>query len=188
MANTNSWVLQTKSFFLSPCFRRPASTSKDESLYHQVKCGNIAEIRKLHRDGAGLEWVDKKGQTPLILACKRSALFPVAKVLIELGANVNAYRPGPHGGTPLHHAATHGLRETVILLLSHGAYPLLMNGDRRTALGLARRKGYSAVVRSIEFSLPRRTRRLRRLDVSSGLQPIQFGGCVPSPSFGEIQS
>ncbi|KAJ0970468.1 hypothetical protein J5N97_023345 [Dioscorea zingiberensis] len=127
-----------------------AAPSKDESLYHQVKSGNIAEIGKLHRNGAGLEWVDKEGQTPLVLACKRSALFPVAKLLIELGANVNAYRPGPHAGTPLHHAAKHGLKETVNLLLSHGANPLLMNGARQTALDLARAKGHSAVVRSIE--------------------------------------
>lgn len=38
--------------------------------------------------------MDKEGKTPLILACLRHDLLPVAKVLIELGANVNAYRPG----------------------------------------------------------------------------------------------
>jgi hypothetical protein len=29
-----------------------------------------------------------------MVACMRPDLFDVAKVLIELGANVNAYRPG----------------------------------------------------------------------------------------------
>lgn len=42
----------------------------------------------------GLQWIDKEGKTPLMAACMRPDLLGVAKVLIELGANVNAYRPG----------------------------------------------------------------------------------------------
>ena len=42
----------------------------------------------------GLQWIDKEGKTPLMVACTRPDLLNVAKVLIELGANVNAYRPG----------------------------------------------------------------------------------------------
>jgi ankyrin repeat protein len=38
--------------------------------------------------------MDREGKTPLILACMNSELFDVAKTLIELGSNVNAYRPG----------------------------------------------------------------------------------------------
>lgn len=38
--------------------------------------------------------MDKEGKTPLIVACLRHDLLPVAKILIELGANVNVYRPG----------------------------------------------------------------------------------------------
>jgi ankyrin repeat protein len=41
-----------------------------------------------------LQWIDKEGKTPLMVACMRPDLFDVAKALIELGANVNAYRPG----------------------------------------------------------------------------------------------
>lgn len=40
------------------------------------------------------QWMDKEGKTPLILACMRRDLLHVAKALIEMGANVNAYRPG----------------------------------------------------------------------------------------------
>lgn len=40
------------------------------------------------------QWIDKEGKTPLILACMNPELINVAKTLIELGANVNAYRPG----------------------------------------------------------------------------------------------
>lgn len=40
------------------------------------------------------QWMDREGKTPLILACMNPELHNVAKTLIELGANVDAYRPG----------------------------------------------------------------------------------------------
>nr|GMD62877.1 putative E3 ubiquitin-protein ligase XBAT35 isoform X2 [Ipomoea batatas] len=124
--------------------------SKEELLYQQVNYGNTAGIKALRNDGAGLEWIDREGKTPLIMACMNPKLFDVAKTLIELGANVNAYRPGRHAGTPLHHAAKRGLVQTVLLLLSHGANPLAMNDDCLTPLDVARLKGYTNVVRTIE--------------------------------------
>lgn len=42
----------------------------------------------------GFQWTDREGKTPLIVACMNPQLYDVAKTLIELGANVNAYRPG----------------------------------------------------------------------------------------------
>ncbi|KAL4283106.1 hypothetical protein GQ457_16G029870 [Hibiscus cannabinus] len=124
--------------------------SKDELLYNQVNYGNIEGIKSLFSEGAGLEWIDKEGRTPLILACLNPTLFDVAQILIELGANVNAYRPGRHGGTPLHHAAKRGPINTVNLLLSHGANPLAVNDDCQTPLDVARAKGNVSVVRAIE--------------------------------------
>ncbi|KAK0606939.1 hypothetical protein LWI29_006653 [Acer saccharum] len=124
--------------------------SKGELLYQQVNYGNTEGIKTLCRDGAGLEWVDKEGKTPLIVACMNSELHNVAKTLLELGANANAYRPGRLGGTPLHHAAKRGLENTVKLLLSHGANALVMNDDCQTPLEVARAKGYTNVVRAIE--------------------------------------
>lgn len=41
-----------------------------------------------------MQWIDKEGKTPLISACMNPELINVAKTLIDLGANVNAYRPG----------------------------------------------------------------------------------------------
>ncbi|RDX79390.1 putative E3 ubiquitin-protein ligase XBAT35 [Mucuna pruriens] len=127
--------------------------SKDELLYQQVSYGNIEGIKTLHREGAILEWRDKEAKTPLIVACMNPQLYNVAKTLIELGANVNAYRPGRHGGTPLHHAAKRGFDSIVKLLLLHGANPLVLNDDCLTALEVARAKGHSNVVRAIESHL-----------------------------------
>ncbi|KAK9991802.1 hypothetical protein SO802_026787 [Lithocarpus litseifolius] len=124
--------------------------SKDELLYQQVSYGNAKGIKSLRREGAGLEWVDREGKTPLIVACMKPELYNVAKTLIELGANVNTYRPGRHAGTALHHAAKRGLENTVKLLLSHGANALLMNDDCHSALDVARVKGHGSVVRAIE--------------------------------------
>ncbi|XP_071732480.1 putative E3 ubiquitin-protein ligase XBAT35 isoform X2 [Rutidosis leptorrhynchoides] len=124
--------------------------SKDALLYEQVSYGTTEGIKKLHNEGAGLEWIDKEGKTPLILASMNPQLYDVAKTLIELGANVNAYRPGRHAGTPLHHAAKRGLEPMVKLLLSHGANALVMNDDCQTALDVARVKGFTNVVRAIE--------------------------------------
>ncbi|KAL2242628.1 UNVERIFIED_CONTAM: putative E3 ubiquitin-protein ligase XBAT35 [Sesamum indicum] len=124
--------------------------SKDELLYQQVNYANVEGIKALRSQGAGLEWIDSEGKTALIVACLNPELYNVAKTLIELGANVNAYRPGRHAGTPLHHAAKRGLEHTVKLLLSHGANPLAMNDDCQTPLDVARAKGYSNVVRTFE--------------------------------------
>lgn len=41
-----------------------------------------------------MQWRDKDAKTPLIVACMNPRLYNVAKTLIELGANVNAFRPG----------------------------------------------------------------------------------------------
>ncbi|XP_062187168.1 probable E3 ubiquitin-protein ligase XBOS34 [Phragmites australis] len=124
--------------------------SKGELLYQQVNYGNVDGIRTLRAQGADLEWIDKEGKTPLMVACMRPDLLNVAKALIELGANVNAYRPGSHCGTALHHAAKKGLEQTVHLLLSHRANPFITNDDCNTALELAREKGHVNVVRAIE--------------------------------------
>ncbi|XP_057783506.1 putative E3 ubiquitin-protein ligase XBAT35 [Salvia miltiorrhiza] len=127
--------------------------SKDQLLFQQVNYGNIEGIKALRSQGAGLEWIDSEGKTALIVACMNPQLYNVAKTLIELGANVNVYRPGRHAGTPLHHAAKRGLDQTVKLLLSHGANALIMNDDCHTPLDLARAKGFGNVVRAIEGHL-----------------------------------
>ncbi|XP_062148472.1 putative E3 ubiquitin-protein ligase XBAT34 [Alnus glutinosa] len=124
--------------------------SKAELLYEMVCTGNVEAIKGLWREDASLEWIDKERRTPLIVACMNPELVDVAKTLIELGANVNAYCPGSQAGTPLHHAAKIGLEQLVMLLLSNGANALVRNDDCQTPLGVARTKGHANVVRVIE--------------------------------------
>ncbi|KAJ7972643.1 putative Ankyrin repeat domain protein [Quillaja saponaria] len=112
--------------------------------------GNVEAIEALHREGASLEWIDREGKIPLILASMEPALIDVVKILIELGANINAYSPGCEAGTPLHHAAQRGLEQTVKLLLSCGANALVKNDDFQTPLDVARFRRHTNVVREIE--------------------------------------
>lgn len=46
------------------------------------------------RFGCFLQFVDKEGRTPLMLACTRGELFDMVLTLLNLGANVKAYQPG----------------------------------------------------------------------------------------------
>ncbi|XP_021770141.1 putative E3 ubiquitin-protein ligase XBAT35 [Chenopodium quinoa] len=149
--------------------------SKDELVYQQVIEGNIDTIKALCTEGARLEWIDKEGKTPLIVACMDPRLYIVAKTLIELGANVNAYRPGVHAGTPLHHAAKRGLDHTVKLLLLHGANPFARNDDCQTPLDVARTKGYCNVVRAIEAHICYFSGDMREILVVPGI----LGSLVP---------
>ncbi|XP_059317641.1 putative E3 ubiquitin-protein ligase XBAT35 isoform X2 [Lycium ferocissimum] len=77
-------------------------------------------------------------------------LYNVARTLIQLGANVNHYRLGRGGGTPLHHAARRDFVPTVELLLARRANAFRRNDDGQTPLDVARNKGYIDVVRAIE--------------------------------------
>ncbi|KAK6914592.1 Ankyrin repeat [Dillenia turbinata] len=97
------------------------------------------------------KWIDKERKTPLILACMNPKRLNVAKTLIDLGANPNAYHPGHHAGTPLHHAAKRGLDRTVKLLLSHIANPLVINDNCQAIPDVARAKGFNNVLRAIEW-------------------------------------
>ncbi|PON64902.1 Cdk-activating kinase assembly factor [Parasponia andersonii] len=133
--------------------RRRQQGSQAELLYDLVVTGgrNIEpSIRFLFEMGASLEWTGRDGKTPLMVACMNPNLIDIAKTLIQLGANVNAYRHGRDAGTPLHHVAKEGLDQTVALLLSHGANALLPNDDGQTALEIARLHRHTKVVRTIE--------------------------------------
>ncbi|CAA6662480.1 unnamed protein product [Spirodela intermedia] len=124
--------------------------SKERLVYESVRRGDVESIRSLHRQGAGVHWRSFSGKTPLILACSEANLLPAVKVLIELGADVNDYEPGYSVGTALHRAAKRGLEQTAILLLSHGANPLLRNCFHRNSLDYAREAGHTGIVRAIE--------------------------------------
>ncbi|CAH8385909.1 unnamed protein product [Eruca vesicaria subsp. sativa] len=54
---------------------------QDEVLFQQVSHNDVEGIKSLCHEGAGLEWADKEGRTPLILACAEAELYDVAETL-----------------------------------------------------------------------------------------------------------
>ncbi|XP_028096042.1 putative E3 ubiquitin-protein ligase XBAT35 [Camellia sinensis] len=97
-----------------------------------------------------MQWIVKEGKTSLIVAYMNPKQYILAKLLIELGVNVNAYRPRRHDDTSLHHATKRGLDKMVMLLFSHRANSLVRNDDCQTPLDVARLRGFTNVVRAIE--------------------------------------
>jgi ankyrin repeat protein len=87
-----------------------------------VNSGNLAKVRALLQKHSTLVHAkDKEGSTLLHQAAWKG-YEDIAKVLIELGADVNVQDNRTHrGGTPLH-AAAHGNQKAVAaLLIAHGA-------------------------------------------------------------------
>lgn len=89
----------------------------DRQLHNEVPYGSVDRIRALRAQGADLESTDSLGKTPLM---KASMWRGMALLLIELGADVNAYRRGSRA-TTLHHAAISGAKTAVELLIIHGS-------------------------------------------------------------------
>ncbi|CAN6171813.1 unnamed protein product [Urochloa humidicola] len=121
----------------------------DQQLHKEVSYGCLERIRDLRAQGADLESTDSLGKTPLMKASAH-ARPGMALVLIEMGANVNAYRRGSYRATALHHAADSGAKFVVELLITYGADPYMRSDYGETSLELARRKGHMHVVRAIE--------------------------------------
>ncbi|ESQ56179.1 hypothetical protein EUTSA_v10025615mg [Eutrema salsugineum] len=92
-------------------------------LFEQVSHKDNEDTKSHCHEDAGLECVDKEGRTPLISACTKSELFDGEKTLLQLGSDVNAFL---------------------------SAYPMIRNDDSQTPLKVARAKGYSNIVRTIE--------------------------------------
>ncbi|CAI5980109.1 unnamed protein product [Closterium sp. NIES-64] len=124
--------------------------SREEMVYQATQRADVSGIKRLRQEGVGLEWRDSHGRTSLIIACSRADMLPVARLLLQLGADVNAYVRGAQGGTAIHQAARKGLDQTVQLLLDYGADPLRTNDIGRRALDIAWEQHRPTMARIIE--------------------------------------
>ena len=90
--------------------------------------------------------------TPLHACAAISHSAPIAQLLLDHGAEVNAKQAG--GFTALHSAAFNGSTGLVRLLVERGADASLTTDDGQTAEALAREKGHEAIVQLLASRAP----------------------------------
>ncbi|KAG0424437.1 hypothetical protein HPB47_028374 [Ixodes persulcatus] len=121
------------------------------ALHIAASLGHLEVVETLLRFGASLTVKDKHGNTPLhlaVLGCHSS----MTDLLVKKGASVNSTNSVGFGlssfwgSTPLHMAAELGFTEVVQVLVSHGADLFLPEKGGRTALYIAARGSYTAIV------------------------------------------
>jgi ankyrin repeat protein len=100
-------------------------------LYTALSKNDLRKVRELLEQGADANARDAKGRT-MLSAARDPAAFAL---LLKHGADPNGM--GPHQISPLMNAASWGERETVALLLQHGARVDLRNAEGSTALHYA---------------------------------------------------
>lgn len=133
-----------------------AMEEKELTIFQAAKYGNLARVKKLLEDGAGVNDADQYGAYPLHLAAHYGHSASV-ELLLNKGAHINAMSDG---GTALHWASYAGHFEVVQLLLEYGAdidrkgYQAQIKG--KTALEIAKHYNLAAIVGLIEAEPLRR--------------------------------
>eukprot|EP00200_Dunaliella_tertiolecta_P012956 CAMPEP_0202375578 /NCGR_PEP_ID=MMETSP1127-20130417/6234_1 /ASSEMBLY_ACC=CAM_ASM_000462 /TAXON_ID=3047 /ORGANISM="Dunaliella tertiolecta, Strain CCMP1320" /LENGTH=766 /DNA_ID=CAMNT_0048973107 /DNA_START=83 /DNA_END=2383 /DNA_ORIENTATION=+ len=97
-----------------------------------------------------LQWLDKRGRTPLIVAAKRGYL-KCANLLLQNGADVNFMNRFPETrGTALHEAIHEKHERMSELLLISGANPFLANSYGSTALDVALQVNFGPMIQRLK--------------------------------------
>ena len=98
--------------------------ASDSSLHAAVEDANLPMVNLLldYDGAAALNWFDCIDRTPLMIAVEMENI-PIARRLLESGADVNAHNEPKIGDAALHTAAANGTLEMVELLLRAGADP-----------------------------------------------------------------
>jgi hypothetical protein len=79
-----------------------------------------------------------------MLACCHAGHFPITKLLLERGANVNAVND--YGYTALDSACLKGSKDCVEELLAHGADATIKNKDGKTPLDVAQQNKHQSII------------------------------------------
>lgn len=121
----------------------PFATEERTVLAEAARSGNGDIVEVLLARGAGVDFTDVNGSTPLIYASDNGQLETVKK-LLAAGAKVNA--TNIKGWTPLIGASFRGHAETVRVLLEAGADVNNANNDGQTAIIMAPYNRHTEVI------------------------------------------
>lgn len=123
------------------------------ALHHEIRNGHMKTVKWLIDTGADINQRDKRGITPLSIACDNGYTMAIFYIISRANANVNNI--DSIGFTPLMWAAAHGHLEAVkMLILMRGNeidYTAVDNDEKKTAAELAREGGYKAIVDEIQY-------------------------------------
>jgi ankyrin repeat protein len=156
-------------------------------LFLAAEVGNAAAVRVLASKGADIGVKTNQNTTPLMVAAgvghfeddrevlaTRSGRRETAKLLVELGADVNAV--GENGWTALHGAAYTGSDDTIQLLVEHGASIDKMDRFGQTALSIAE----GVITVGLGDDAVRRARNVRQITANLllklGATPVEQSG------------
>ncbi len=89
-----------------------------EGIHESARLGEVAALQRQIDEGAAIESLDDRGDTPLIAAAYAGQLEATRR-LLDAGAKVDGR--SNRGMTALHAAAYMGHRDTVTLLIERGA-------------------------------------------------------------------
>lgn len=157
------------------------------ALLLAAEAGNTGAVRLLAAGGADPLLGTKENTTPLMVAAgvgrfedtedvtnSRSARLETAKLLVELGAPVNA--AGENGWTPLHGAAYTGSDEIIRFLVEKGAKMDVMDRFGQTPLSIAE----GVITVGLGDDAVRRPRNVRKstadLLLQLGATPLEASG------------
>ena len=116
-------------------------------LVEAVSCRNIDQVREMLGRGVSPNGRDTSG-VPVLFTATALQDVPILRELLKRRADVNAKEESV-GATPLVLASFRGHRETVIVLLQHGARANHACSDRASALYLAAAAGHREVVTAL---------------------------------------
>ncbi len=119
---------------------------KHSPLFHAIDHRDLAEVKRLLKDGADPNKADKRGITALMVIAALGDV-EIVKMLLERGANPNHAQN--QGVTALMGAILTRRVETVKILLDGGADPNLSVDGGETALMRAAAQGYTKIIKML---------------------------------------
>lgn len=109
-----------------------------DALHYAAGHGDLTEIKRLIASGVPINGFSI-GQTPLLRAALNNQIA-ATRLLLELGADVNAYDESTIGNTPLRQVVETCSLEMARILIEAGANPLIPGWMGITALDQAKRR------------------------------------------------